>query len=125
MIEQLRDQRGQAAVELLAALPLAAVVVACGWQLVIAGQSRWTAGEAARVAARTLDVETARSGRATALARARSAARRLLPTAMRAGSDLSATASGDVRLQVRTQLTPPFSTIFARGPRFTVRAGFR
>jgi hypothetical protein len=125
MIEQLRIQRGQAAVELLAVLPLVAVVMACGLQLVVAGQSRWTAGEAARVAARTLAVETARNGRATALARARSVVRRLLPAAMRAGSEFSATSSGDVRLRVRTRLTPPFSTVFGRGPRFTVRAGFR
>lgn len=125
MIGRLRNQHGQASVELLAALPLVAVVIACGLQLVVAGQSRWTAGEAARIAARTLAVETARDGRSTAVVRARSVALRLLPATMRAGSEFSATASGGVRLRVRTRLTPPFSAVLRRGPRFTVRAGFR
>lgn len=107
------------------AMPLIAVVIACGLQLVVAGQSRWAAGEAARVAARTLAVETARHGRPAAVARARSVALRLLPASIRAGSEFSATTAGGVRLRVRTRLTPPFSTVFRRGPRFMARAGFR
>jgi pilus assembly protein CpaE len=46
------DQRGQASVELLGALPAALLVVAIGWQLLLAGQTTWLAANAARVAAR-------------------------------------------------------------------------
>lgn len=45
-------QAGQATVELVALLPLMAVLAAFGWQVVVAGQAVWLAGTAARAAAR-------------------------------------------------------------------------
>lgn len=45
-------ERGQAAVELVALLPLVAVLAALLWQMVVAGQAVWLAGSAARAAAR-------------------------------------------------------------------------
>jgi pilus assembly protein CpaE len=45
-------EHGQASVELVALLPLMAVLAAVGWQLTVAGQAAWLAGTAARAAAR-------------------------------------------------------------------------
>jgi hypothetical protein len=47
-----RDATGQAAVELVAILPLVALVVAVLWQAVLAGQALWSSAGAARAAAR-------------------------------------------------------------------------
>ena len=46
------SERGQASVELLGTLPVALLVALVSWQLVLAGQATWLAGNAARVAAR-------------------------------------------------------------------------
>ena len=46
------SQAGQASVELVALLPLMAVLAALGWQVAVAGQAVWLAGTAARAAAR-------------------------------------------------------------------------
>ena len=43
---------GQAAVELVAVLPLVALLAMLLWQLVVAGQAAWLSGAAARAAAR-------------------------------------------------------------------------
>jgi hypothetical protein len=45
-------ERGQASVELIGVLPAALLVVAIGWQLLLAGEATWLAANAARVAAR-------------------------------------------------------------------------
>jgi pilus assembly protein CpaE len=45
-------ERGQASVELIGVLPAALLLVAIGWQLLLAGQASWLAANAARVAAR-------------------------------------------------------------------------
>jgi hypothetical protein len=45
-------QSGQATVELVALLPLLAIVLALAWQLVVAGHATWAATAAARAAAR-------------------------------------------------------------------------
>jgi Flp pilus assembly protein TadG len=47
-----RDADGQATVELVALLPLLAVVAALIWQAVVAGHALWLAGSAANAAAR-------------------------------------------------------------------------
>lgn len=47
---------GQAAVELVAVLPLIAVVLALAWQAVLAGHALWAATTAARAAARAAAV---------------------------------------------------------------------
>src|SRR5918999_264397 len=47
-----RRTDGQAAAELVALLPLAALLLAGAWQLVVAGHAAWAAGAAARAAGR-------------------------------------------------------------------------
>ena len=55
---QRRDsERGQASVEFLGTLPAALLVLLVAWQLVLAGQATWLAGNAARVAARAQAVD--------------------------------------------------------------------
>ncbi len=68
-------EHGQATVELVALLPLVAVLGALLWQAVVAGQAVWFAGSAARAAAR-----------ASAMgADERAAARRVLPERLERG----------------------------------------
>ncbi len=59
------DERGQAAVELVALLPVIVLLGALLWQAAIAGQVVWLAGSAARAAARAHAVgsDTARAAR--------------------------------------------------------------
>jgi Flp pilus assembly protein TadG len=47
-----RDDSGQATVELVAVLPLLAAVLLALWQLVLVGYAEWAASAAARAAAR-------------------------------------------------------------------------
>lgn len=62
-MQKLRNPEGQAAAELVAILPLAAVVCALVWQIVLAGHAAWAVSSAARAAARAhavgLDPESA------------------------------------------------------------------
>ena len=60
----LRRADGQAAAELVALLPLAALLLAGAWQLVVAGHAAWAADAAARAAARAAAVgaDAARGG---------------------------------------------------------------
>lgn len=51
-----RSETGQASVELVALLPLMAVLAAMGWQAVVAGHAVWSAGTAARAAARAVAI---------------------------------------------------------------------
>jgi hypothetical protein len=53
-----RDASGQASVELIAVLPVVAVVIAVLWQLVLVGQALWSSAGAARAAARAHAVGT-------------------------------------------------------------------
>src|SRR3954451_5687905 len=46
------DQRGQASIELLAAVPFALLVGAVAWQLALLGHAAWLSAHAARAAAR-------------------------------------------------------------------------
>jgi hypothetical protein len=62
-------ERGQASVELVALLPLVAVVAGALWQGAVAGQAIWLSGSAARAAARASAVG----------ADPRAAVRRVLP----------------------------------------------
>lgn len=71
----LRAEHGQASVELIALLPLVAVLAAVLWQGVVAGQAVWLAGSAARAAARADAVGGDE----------RAAARRVLPARLRPG----------------------------------------
>src|SRR3954462_4302610 len=47
-----REHDGQAAVELVALIPIVVLLAAALWQAVVAGQAMWVAGGAARAAAR-------------------------------------------------------------------------
>jgi hypothetical protein len=70
-----RSCLGQATVELVALLPLLAVLAGLLWQAAVAGQAVWLAGSAARAAARAAAVG----------ADARAAARRVLPGGLKRG----------------------------------------
>jgi hypothetical protein len=85
------DQRGQAAVELVALLPFVALIGALLVQAAIAGQAIWLAQAAARAAARAQAV-----GGST-----ESAARGRLPDRLESGLRVRAAADGGVRLTVR------------------------
>ena len=78
-------ERGQATVELVALLPLMAVLAALLWQAVVAGQAIWLAGSAARAAARA----SAIGGDAGA------AARRVLPPRLEHGLTVGRERGGD------------------------------
>lgn len=71
----MREERGQATVELVAVLPLLALLGLLSWQAAVAGQAVWLSGAAARAAARAsaLDEDPA------------AAARRALPGALAGG----------------------------------------
>src|SRR5688500_9139623 len=85
-----RGERGQATVELVALLPLMAVLAALLWQAVVAGQAVWLAGSAARAAARASAVG----------GDARVAARRVLPARLRAGVAVSSRGEEGVRVAI-------------------------
>jgi hypothetical protein len=85
------NQSGQAAVEFVALLPLAALVLAAGWQLVVAGHAVWSTGAAARAAAR-----------ASALGDdPRGAARSVLPGVLEQDLEVGEPEAGRVRVAVR------------------------
>jgi hypothetical protein len=93
----MEDERGQASVELLGALPAALLVVAIGWQLLLTGQAAWLAGNAARVAAR-----------ANAVGKdPESAARGSLPSYLRRDLEVAQGGDGRVRVRVRVPLALP------------------
>jgi hypothetical protein len=83
-------ERGQASVELVALLPLIAVLAALGWQAVVAGQAIWLAGSAARAAARASAVG----------ADAGAAARRTLPAHLRRGVAVRSRGADGVRVAI-------------------------
>ena len=85
-----RAERGQAAAEFAALLPLAALLLAGAWQLALAGHARWAAGSAAQGAARAGAVG----------ADARAAARERLPARLERGMRVRSSA-GAVRVTLR------------------------
>lgn len=85
-------ERGQATVELVALLPLMAVLAALLWQAVVAGQAVWFAGSAARAAARASAIG----------ADARAAALRVVPDRLERGLSVRPDRGGDgVRVRIR------------------------
>lgn len=106
LLQRLRSASGQASVELVAVLPLAAVVLAVLWQAVLAGQAAWSAAGAARAAARAQAV----AGDPLAAARA------AVPGSLRRGVRVRPEADG-VRVGVAVPLVlsgSPLGTIEAR-----------
>jgi hypothetical protein len=90
-------QRGQATIELVAALPVVLLVGALAWQLALAGHTAWLAAHAARAGARA-DVV---GGDPAA------AARRSLPRPLERGLRVDRAAGGGVSVSVRVPLLVP------------------
>jgi hypothetical protein len=88
------DQRGQASVELVALLPVVALLALALWQLAVAGYATWATGGAARAAARAAAV----GGDPLV------AARRALPGALERGLSVRADRRGAVRVRVAVPL---------------------
>ena len=86
----IEEQRGQAAVELVAVLPLLVLIAAVLWQLAVAGQAAWLAGAAARAAARAHAVGGDEGA----------AARRVLPPGLEPGLRVWARDDGSVTLSL-------------------------
>ncbi|MBN1528014.1 MAG: hypothetical protein JW895_03075 [Thermoleophilaceae bacterium] len=85
------DERGQASVELVAALPLVLVAAALAWQVTLAGHALWLCAHAARAAARADSVG----------ASARAAARSAVPESMASGLRVERLRTGGVRVSLR------------------------
>jgi|SRR5436853_2473777 len=90
-------ERGQAAVELLAVLPVALLVALAAWQLVLAGQSVWLAARAAHSAARAQAVGKDPER----------AARSAIPSPVRRGLRVRAAPDGSVSVGIRFQSALP------------------
>jgi hypothetical protein len=105
-----RSEHGQASVELVALLPLVAVLAGLLWQAVVAGQAVWLAGSAARAAARASAVGGDE----------RAAARRVLPARLERGLVVRRERSGG---GVRVAIAVP--SIIGAGRVATVRARAR
>jgi hypothetical protein len=96
MSRPLAAEEGQAAVELVALLPVLAVLLAGAWQAALAGHAVWGATTAARAAARAHAVG----------ADPRQAARTHLPGSLERGLRVRTEAGGDVRVSVRIPSLP-------------------
>lgn len=90
----LKEERGQASLELVGTLPFVLLAALVAWQLVLAGQTLWMSGHAARVAARAEAV-----GRDPARA-----ARSALPDALERGLRVERRRAGGVRVRLRVPL---------------------
>jgi hypothetical protein len=88
------SERGQAAVELVAVVPLVLLVGAVVWQLALAGHAAWLTANAARAAARADSV-----GRDV-----RGAARSALPSSLERDLEVRRLRAGGVRVSVRLPL---------------------
>jgi pilus assembly protein CpaE len=87
----MRAQRGQAAVELVAVLPLVLALLAALWQLAVFAHAAWSASSAAQAAARAEAIGLS----------PRRAARAHLPARLEGGLRLRTSADGRVRVTVR------------------------
>ena len=107
----LQRAEGQAAAELVALLPLAALLLAGAWQLALAGHAAWAVDAAARAAARAAAVG----------ADPRQAARAALPARLTRGLVVRDRGGGTVEVTLRV---PPVLGLPALG-RTSARAHFR
>lgn len=87
-------ERGQASVELVAALPLVLLAGLLAWQLALAGHTAWECAHAARAAARADAV-----GRS-----AEAAARSAVPRSLERGLSVRRLREGGVRVSLRVPL---------------------
>jgi hypothetical protein len=106
-MRRLREQTGQAAIELVAAVPFVVLAGLVAWQLALAGHAAWLTANAARVAARAEAV-----GRDPAVA-----ARSALPRALERGLRVRRRRSGGVEVTARVPLV-----LARRGPAVSVSA---
>lgn len=90
-------ERGQASVELVAALPLVLLAAAVAWQLALAGHALWLVAHAARAAARADAV-----GRSP-----RAAARSAVPRSLERGLEVGRMREGGVRVSLQVPLLLP------------------
>jgi pilus assembly protein CpaE len=107
------SERGQASVEFLGTLPAALLVVLVAWQLLLAGQAGWLAGNAVRVGARAEAVG----------GDARAAARSALPSYLRGHLEVVRD-RGEGRLKIRVRvplLLRRWSSPFAIGASAAMR----
>ena len=88
------DERGQASIELVAAVPIVLVLGAIAWQLALAGHTAWMAAGAARAGARADLV-----GRDP-----RAAARSVLPSSLGAQLRVERRERGGVRVSIGVPL---------------------
>jgi pilus assembly protein CpaE len=93
MFGSVKDERGQASVELLGVLPCVLLAGLVAWQLVLAGHTLWLTSQAARVAARAHAVDRD----------AKAAARSALPRSLERGLRVRRR-EGGVRVEVRVPL---------------------
>ncbi len=107
---RLRAEAGQASVELVALLPLVAVIAGVLWQAVVAGQAVWLAGTAARAAARAEAVG----------ADAPAAARRVLTPRLGRTAKVTTASDGAVTVRVRIPVVAGTRSLGS----FTTRARF-
>jgi hypothetical protein len=91
MATSFAGERGQASVELVAALPAILLIGALTWQLALAGHAAWLTANAARTAARAEAV--GESGGA--------AARSALPGSLERGLEVRKAGEGRVRVSTR------------------------
>jgi pilus assembly protein CpaE len=103
------QERGQASVELVAAVPIVLLVGFVAWQLALAGHALSLCANAARVAARAEAV-----GRDP-----RAAARSALPSGMESGLEVVRRKEGGVRVSVRA---PVLLAASGLAPRLTASA---
>jgi hypothetical protein len=96
LIRHARAAHGQAAVELVALLPIIAALLAALWQAALAGHAAWAASAAARAAARAHAVGSD----------PRQAARDHLPASLERGLRLEAADDGEVELTVHIPTLP-------------------
>jgi hypothetical protein len=110
-VARIRSISGQASVELVAVLPLVAVVALGLWQAVVAGQAAWLAGSSARAAARANAVGDD----------ARAAAASILPGRLREGLRVDAASDGTVRVRLGVPSVVGMGRLatFASSARFT------
>jgi type II secretory pathway component PulK len=85
------SERGQASIELVAALPVVVLLAALVWQLALAGHAAWLTANAARSAARAELVGHSPE----------SAARSALPRSLERGLEVKRLGEGRVRVSAR------------------------
>lgn len=123
-MESVFVERGQASVELLAAIPLIAVVGMFGWQLAVAGHTFWKTREAARIAARAVYVAEERGDAAAGKRKGRAVTAALLGSSPARSRRLSVSEEGVVTVSARVPLIKPFRAALGpdAGPRVHARS---